>query len=86
MTTATAPGQLDMLGLIDQAIASAQLQSGLHDRRKLPVASVSGPERLLVTLVRRGLAESALRPAAGLALELERQAIDQRKDTSRAQL
>ena len=50
----------------------------LADRRRLPA---SGAERLLVELVKRGLAEQALRPAAALALALDDQA---RRDGSRA--
>jgi hypothetical protein len=82
--TTVMPGQLDMLDMIDRAIVSAELQAGLVDRRKLPEASISGPERLLLKLVKRGLAEHALRPAAAVVLELERQATHQRKGTLRA--
>lgn len=42
----------------------------LADRRRLPA---SGAERLLAELIRRGLAEPALRPAAALALALDDQ-------------
>ena len=77
MTAPTATvidGQLDMGDLIDQVIANSRLQADLIDRRMLPPASESGAERLLRKLVLRGLAETALRPAAGLVVELEREA------------
>ena len=80
--TVVIAGQLDMGALIDKVIASAELQADLIDRRKLPPALESGPERLLRKLVLRGLPETALKAGAGLALELERQAVavNQRKD------
>ena len=81
MTTVIA-GQLDFADLIDRVIASAELQADLVDRRDLPLAAESGPERLLIKLVRRGLPESALRPAASLVVTLEQQALDQREGSS----
>jgi hypothetical protein len=44
-----------------------RLVGQLHDRRRVG----TGPERLLVELVRQGLDEDALIPAAGLALALD---------------
>lgn len=45
------------------------LADDLRDRRRV---STTGAERLLVELVRRGLEEQALAPAAALVLELDR--------------
>jgi hypothetical protein len=47
--------------------ALRSLVDGLQDRRRVQV----GAERLLVALVRAGLDEEALIPAAALALELD---------------
>ena len=74
-TVTVMPGQLDMLDLIDRVISNGELQADLIDRRSLPRALESGPERLLRKLVLGGLPETALKPAAGLVVELERAAI-----------
>jgi len=72
--TVVTPEQLTLDDLIDRAIESARLQADLVDRRALPEAAVSGPERLVVAMVKRGLPEHALHSAARLVIELERQA------------
>lgn len=53
----------------DLDAACARLADRLRDRRQVPSG---GAERLLKALVRRGLDETALRPAAAFALELDR--------------
>ena len=77
-TTTVIAGQLDMNDLIDRIVASAELRDDLIDRRSLPPASESGPERLLRKLVLGGLPETALHRAAGLVVTLEQQALDQK--------
>ncbi len=53
----------------DIECACALLSDHLKDHRRTPN---SGAERLLKTLVQRGLSKDALPAAAGLALELDR--------------
>ena len=75
--------QLNMLQLIDRAIESAELSADLIDRRRLPVGG--GSERLLRTLVVRGLDPDALKPAAALVLAIEQQARQHRPGRSPCQ-
>lgn len=56
------PGQLEL------ELFAVRLADRLADRRAIPPG---GAERLLKALVVRGLDETALRPAAALALELD---------------
>jgi hypothetical protein len=52
----------------DLETACARLADGLRDTRRVPTR---GAERLVMALVRKGLDERALGPAAALALELD---------------
>ncbi len=74
-------GQLDMGALHRPRRRERRAKADLRPRQHLPLAAESGAGRLLRRLVLGGLAKGALRAGAGLALELERAALnEQRKD------
>ena len=83
-TTTVMAGQLTLDDLINGVIVELadrepELRDDLIHRRDLPLAAIGGPERLLFRLVQEGLNENALRGAAGLVIQLEHEALSQRR-------
>ena len=68
MTRSVHPDQLELL------VIGLTLADQLADRRRV----LDGAERLLIELIRQGLDEKALRPAAALVDELDGQAAARR--------